>query len=84
MTAVIVLSLITVLATAALALFEPLLHPKHLSARIYWIAPLAGALILIFSGQISFSRVMDGLLADSAVNPIKILILFFSMTLMSV
>ncbi|MBR6726920.1 MAG: hypothetical protein IKM08_01895 [Clostridia bacterium] len=84
MTAVVSLSLLTVLATAALALFEPLLHPKHLSVRIYWVAPLAGALILLFTGQISFSRVMDGLLADSAVNPIKILILFFSMTLMSV
>ena len=84
MTAVITLSLITVLATAALALFEPLLHPKHLSARIYWTAPLAGALILLFARLISFPRVLDGLLADSAVNPIKILILFFSMTLMSV
>ncbi len=84
MAAVVSLSLLTVLATAALALFEPLLHPKHLSVRIYWIAPLAGALILLFTGQITFSRALDGLLADSAVNPIKILILFFSMTLMSV
>ena len=84
MTAVIILSLITVLATAALALFEPYLHPKHLSARIYWTAPLAGALILLLARLISFSRVADGLLADSAVNPIKILVLFFSMTLMSV
>ncbi|MBQ8342395.1 MAG: hypothetical protein IJX39_06365 [Clostridia bacterium] len=84
MAAVVSLSLLTVLATAALALFEPLLHPKHLSVRIYWVAPLAGALILLFTGQISVSRAVDGLLADSAVNPIKILILFFSMTLMSV
>lgn len=84
MAVVVSLSLLTVLATAALALFEPLLHPKHLSARIYWIAPLAGALILIFARCISVERVLDGLLADSAVNPIKILILFFSMTLMSV
>ena len=60
MAAVVSLSLLTVLATAALALFEPLLHPKHLSVRIYWIAPLAGALILLFTGQITFSRAPVG------------------------
>ena len=84
MTAVIILSLVTVLATAALALFEPLLHPKHLSWRIYWVAPLIGALILILGNWIPLSEAYAGLTADSAVNPIKILILFFSMTLMSV
>ena len=39
---------------------------------------------MIFTGCISLSDAVAGLTADSAVNPIKILILFFSMTLMSV
>ena len=84
MVAVIVISLITVLATAALALFEPRLHPGHPSARIYWAAPLFGALVLIFGGWLPIGEAFSGLLADSAVNPVKILVLFFSMTLMSV
>ena len=84
MAAVVIISLVTVLATAALALFEPLLHPKHLSWRIYWIAPLIGALVLIIGGWIPPGEAYAGLTADSAVNPIKILVLFFSMTLMSV
>ena len=84
MVAVIVISLITVLATAALALFEPKLHPGHPSMRIYWAAPLFGALVLIFGGWMPLGEAFSGLLADSAVNPVKILVLFFSMTLMSV
>ncbi|MBR7181325.1 MAG: hypothetical protein IKD28_00910 [Clostridia bacterium] len=84
MAVVISISLLTVVATALLALFEPLLHPKHLSARIYWLAPFAGALILLCGGLISFGEVGAGLVAESAVNPIKILVLFLSMTLISI
>ena len=79
MVTVIIISLITVLATAALALFEPRLHPKHPSVRIYWMAPLAGAAILLLCGGITPAEAAAGLLTPSAVNPIKILILFFSM-----
>ncbi len=68
----------------ALALTEHRLHPKHLSVRIFWIAPLLGALLLILLGDPELSRVWAGLTADSAVNPLKILVLFFAMTLMSV
>ena len=68
----------------ALALTEHRLHPKHLSVRIFWIAPLLGALLLILLVDLELSRVWAGLTADTAVNPLKILVLFFAMTLMSV
>ena len=84
MTAVVSICVLTVLSTMGLALFEHRLHPKHLSVRIYWIAPLAGALLLLLGGFLPIGEAAAGLLADSAVNPIKILVLFFSMTLMSV
>ena len=84
MAAVITISLLTVLATAAMALFEPRLHPKHPNLRLYWIAPLLGAFLLLIGGWMPVGEALSGLLAESAVNPIKILVLFFSMTLMSV
>ena len=68
----------------ALALTEHRLHPKHLSVRIFWAAPLAGALLLLLCRVLSLGEVFQGLNADSAINPIKILVLFFAMTLMSV
>ena len=68
----------------ALALGEHKLHPKHLSVRIFWLAPLFGALLMLALGILTPARVWAGLTADTAVNPIKILVLFFAMTLMSV
>lgn len=50
----------------------------------YWMAPLAGALLLILCGFVTPAQVWQGLTADSDVNPIKILLLFLSMTLISV
>ena len=50
----------------------------------YWMAPLAGALLLILGGFVTPEQVWQGLTADSDVNPIKILLLFLSMTLISV
>lgn len=50
----------------------------------YWMAPLAGALLLIACGFVTPVQVWQGLTADSDVNPLKILALFLSMTLISV
>lgn len=80
----IVICALSVFGMLVLALTEHRLHPKHASWRIFWMAPLVGAMLLIALGVISPSDVVGGLLADSAVNPLKILVLFFAMTLMSV
>ena len=78
MTAVVCICVLTVLFTMGLALFEHRLHPRHPSVRIYWAAPLLGALILLVGGWMPIGEAVEGLLADSAVNPIQILVLFFS------
>ena len=84
MTGTVCISLASVAGMIALALTEHRLHPKHLSVRIFWAAPLLGALLLVLCGTLSPAEVLRGLNADSAINPIKILVLFFAMTLMSV
>ncbi len=78
------ISCISVAAMILLALCEHRLHPKHPSVRIFWAAPLLGALLLLACRVLSPAEVLAGLNADSAINPIKILVLFFAMTLMSV
>ena len=78
------ISLISVAGMIALALTEHRLHPKHPSMRVFWAAPLLGAFLLVACRVLSPTEVLGGLNADSAINPIKILVLFFAMTLMSV
>ena len=84
MTEVVAVSCGAVASMLALAMTEHKMHPKHMSVRIFWLAPLLGALLLVLLGDLSLSTVWAGLTADTAVNPLKILILFFAMTLMSV
>ena len=50
----------------------------------YWVITLVGALVLILTGQGDISHVWQSLTADTAINPIKILALFISMTVLSI
>lgn len=50
----------------------------------YWAFSVLGALILLIFGNIPMSYLISKLTSDSSVNPLKILVLFFSMTSMSV
>ncbi|MBR2353042.1 MAG: hypothetical protein IKA76_00880, partial [Clostridia bacterium] len=53
------------------------------SIKIYPLIPLVGAAVMLLSGCVSISNVADSFLADSSVNPLRILILFLSMTVFS-
>lgn len=81
-------SIIIGVATCALliacVLFFPRIKIGKFEAETYWLVALLGALILLFSGQMPIKEVLSALVADSAINPIKILVLFISMTVLSV
>ena len=59
-------------------------HVGKATVSIYWLPPFLGALLLPLCGLLPISEVLEGMLADGEINPIKILILFLSMTLLSV
>lgn len=65
-----------------------LLKPEFTIGKLrfgtYWVISLAGVLLLIPLCGIPLSYIGRELTADSSVNPIKILLLFFSMTFLSV
>lgn len=54
------------------------------SLDTYWMCALFGALVLLIFGLCPWRVALDGMLADTAVNPLKILVLFLSMTVLSV
>ena len=82
-TAVIIASL-TCLAFICNILIKPSIIIKGKSYGIYWIFPLLGAVSLLFAKVITPKQLFEGLTADSDINPLKILALFLSLTLMSV
>lgn len=84
MITVAVICIITCVALMVLVCTKPSVSIGKYTVSIYWIPPLIGAISLLASGKLSVDELFAGLTADTAMNPLKILILFLSMTLLSV
>ena len=65
-------------------LFFPKIKTKYFTVSTYWVISLIGALLLIVSNQIGIKNLFSELTSNSSMNPIKILVLFLSMTVLSI
>lgn len=84
MLASILICCFTCLAMIASIIFFPRLKIGKIKLDTYWIITLIGAAILLIFGQVDIRSVGSALVADNSVNPLKILVLFISMTVLSV
>ena len=80
----VIISGATCLAMILAVLFYPKISIGRLSLGSYWVVTLVGAVLLLATGVVDLRGVVDALLADTAINPLKILVLFISMTLLSI
>ncbi|MCF0117148.1 MAG: hypothetical protein HUJ61_03755 [Bacilli bacterium] len=80
----IAIAIITIVSLILSILFFPKIKIKNIELGTYWIVSFIGALLMIVFKCISFNQIFEFLTSSSAVNPLKILILFFSMTLLSI
>jgi arsenical pump membrane protein len=62
----------------------PKIKIKRLSFETFWIVPLLSAVIILLFKLLPFDVAFSGLTSSTGINPIKILVLFFSMTFLSV
>ena len=65
-------------------LFFPKIRLGPLRMGSYWLVAMIGALLLLATGRVPLSTVWEALVSDTAINPLKILILFISMTILSI
>ena len=65
-------------------LFFPEIKLGKLKISTFWVVTLVGAAVMLFACGADFKQVGAALVADTAVNPVKILVLFISMTALSV
>ena len=84
MIATIVVSAITVLTILILLIVKPTFTVKGKEISFYWIIALVGAVLLLCIGCISPTEVWQGLTRQTSVNPLKLLVIFFGMTFLSV
>lgn len=54
------------------------------NVSLYWIVAVAGALCTVLFGLVTFEDIRASFFTNTAVNPLKILVLFLSMTVISV
>lgn len=79
-----VISLITCISLILSILLFPKVKIFKKEINTYWIICLIGALLILIFKGVSIKELIDGLFAESSINPIKILVLFFSMTFLSI
>lgn len=79
-----IIFLTTCLLMVLSVLFMPKITIKKFSVDTYWVVTLLGAIIMVLVSKTDISFITSNLLKDSAINPVKILILFISMTILSV
>lgn len=65
-------------------LFYPQISFRKIRIDSYWLITLIGAVFLFIFKQVDWSTFSSVLLSDDAINPLKILVLFISMTLLSI
>ena len=84
MIASIVICAVTCVAMIVLILVKPSVKIGKISIDTYWVVALVGAVVLLASGIANAKEVGKALIADTAINPLKILVLFISMTILSI
>lgn len=84
MSFVICVSIITIILMLICIIKFPKIKIKNFSIDTFWIVPLISAIILLVSKAIPFDKAISGLTSNDSINPLKILVLFFSMTFLSI
>lgn len=84
MTTTVIISLITVLLMIGAVLFKPYINLGKRKIGLYWIIPLLGAILILALGKVPFNSFIEGITKNTAVNPLKILALFLSMSIISI
>ena len=82
MVAMLTIALITVALFLSSVIFFPSVG-KNKKIKIYSLIPMAGAVLMVAVGDISWRDVFFSFTENTSVNPIKILVLFLSMTVYS-
>lgn len=79
-----IISLTTFLLMTLSIVFFPFLRIGKLKLGTYWMIGMLGAIILLIFSFVPIKEVFEELTASRSVNPLKILVLFFSMTILSI
>ncbi len=79
----IIIALITILLIITSILFFPTIKIKNINLSTYWVIALIGALLLLIFREVALNELIMSFF-QSKIGPLQILILFISMTIISI
>ena len=80
----IIIAGLTFIGISASILFFPHIRIKKVKLDTYWLIAIFGAILLVATTLCPIEEIGASWTSSNAVNPLKILILFFSMTVLSI
>ena len=78
-----IIAVITIILIILSSLLLPQIKIKKIKLQTYWIVALVGALSLLFIKEVTISELYNHF-TSSKIGPLQILILFISMTILSI
>ena len=78
-----IIAICTVISMIFAVIFKPYLKIGKLNVGLYWLIALFGAGIILITSCLPVGVAISGITAKTAINPLKILALFISMTILS-
>ena len=79
-----IISIITIIVLIIAIIVKPTIKIKKYEVQTFWIIPLIGTLILLLTGEVGLETIKNIFVSDSSINPIKILVLFIAISLLSI
>jgi len=79
-----VIIILTILAIIITSIAKPFIYIKGKKLSLYWMIATFGALLLLCSTILPIQEFWNGLISSQGMNPLKILVLFLSMTCISI
>ena len=84
MKATLIISIITCLLLILSILFFPKIKIFKKQINTYWVICLIGAIFILSFKCVPIKNVIESMFSSASINPLKILLLFFSMTFLSI
>lgn len=80
----IIVCILIIIALIAFIIFKPAIEVKNKRLQTFWIVSLIGAFLIVLFGDVPFYSLKNIIINNDAMNPIQILILFISMSILSI
>ena len=79
-----IIAILTILALIIMIIIKPTIKIKQIEIQTFWVVPLVGALCLFILQKVTFTDLKEIFLSPKPINPLKILILFISISFLSI